>query len=254
MKSEPVHVMKGAESVFKLNKNGKGVLLLHGFTGNPSEMKYLGEKMYNAGYSISIPRYPGHGTSIYEMTETYGRDWFISAREAYLELAAYCDKIYIVGLSMGGILASLIAYEFPPDKICLISAPGSIKSRTVYLAPFAGLFKKIIFDKEKKSGINDPAALAVHISYSEGTPVNQGWELHKLIKQAMKKLPDIFVPALIMQSVNDKVIPVDSADYIFARIGSLKKEKLIFSKSNHVIPVDYDKDSAAEAIIKFLSE
>ncbi|PKL16015.1 MAG: hypothetical protein CVV49_18530 [Spirochaetae bacterium HGW-Spirochaetae-5] len=254
MKSDPVQVMKGAESVLKLRKNSAAVLLLHGFTGNPHEMKYIGEKIYQAGYSISIPRYPGHGTSIYEMIKTGGHDWFTAAREAYIELSAHSKKVYIVGLSMGGIFTALIASEFSPEKICMISALRKIKSRSIYLAPLAGLFKKIIYEPGKTSGINMPESLAVHVSYAGTTPVNQGWELHKLVKRAMKILPDIKAPALIMQSSGDNVIPSDSADYIYSRIGSSVKEKIMFSRSNHVVPVDYDRDDVAEAILNFFSE
>lgn len=254
MKITTAHIMKGAEAVFKLRENSAGVLLLHGFTGNPHEMKYIGEKIYQAGYSISIPRYPGHGTSIYEMIKTSGDDWFTAAREAYMELAAHSGKIYIVGLSMGGVFTALLAEEFSPEKICMISALRKIKSPGIYLAPLIGLFKKIIFEPGKTSGINMPEALSVHISYAGTTPVNQGWELHKLIKRAMKILPHIKTPALIIQSTGDNVIPADSADFIYSHIGSLIKKKLIFNKSNHVVTVDYDRDDAVKAILNFFSE
>jgi len=254
MKSNPVHVLKGAESVFKLRENSPAVLLLHGFTGNPHEMKYIGEKIYQAGYSISIPRYPGHGTSIDEMIKTYGHDWFTAAREAYLELAAHSEKVYIAGLSMGGLFTALLANEFSPEKICMISALRKIKSPAIYLAPIVGLIKKIIVEPGKTSGINMPESLAVHVSYAGTTPVNQGWELHKIAKRAMKILPGIKVPALIIQSSGDRVIPADSADFIYSKIGSSIKKKIIFNRSNHVIPVDYDRDDAVEAILKFFSE
>lgn len=253
MHSPSIHVMKGAESIISLKGKTAGVLLLHGFLGNPSEMKYIGAKIYQAGYSISIPRYPGHGTSIHEMTGTYGRDWYMAAREAYLELAAHCERITIVGHSMGGIFAALIASEFSPEKICLISVPVKIKGWTIYLSPCIGLIKKIIPISDEKHGINRPETRAAHVSYSEQIPVKQAWELHKLIKRAMKILPEVTAPVLIMQSAGDDVIPEDSADYIYSRIGSVKKEKILFNKSNHVISVDYDRDAAAEAIIQFLS-
>jgi carboxylesterase len=217
-------------------------------------MKYIGEKIYRAGYSISIPRYPGHGTSIYEMIKTKGDDWFTAAREAYIELAAHSKKVYIVGLSMGGVFTAMLAEEFPPEKICMISALRKIKSPAIYLAPLAGLVKKIIYEPGKTSGINKPESLAVHVSYAGTTPVNQGWELHKLVKRAMKILPEIKVPALIIQSSGDKVIPSDSADYIYSHIGSTVKEKIIFSRSNHVVTVDYDRDDVVEAILKFFSK
>lgn len=254
MKNRSVRVMKGAESVLKLRDSGEAVLLLHGFTGCPLEMKYLGEKIYNAGYSISIPRYPGHGTSIHEMICTDGKDWLTSAREAYIELASRYEKIYIAGLSMGGLLTSIIASEFSPEKICLISTLKGIKEKTIYLAPAVGLFKKILVDEEGKPGINMPESLAVHVSYAGTIPLRQTWELYKLAGRAMKLLPLIKSQALIIQSTGDKVIPPDSADYIYTHIGSEIKKKILFERSGHVITVDYDRDSVAEAVIEFFSK
>ncbi len=254
MKKIPVNIMKGAESLIKIRENSDGVLLLHGFLGNPSEMKYLGEKIFQAGYSVYIPRYPGHGTSIHEMTMTDGDDWYRTAREAYLELKNHCERVSIVGLSMGGIFASLIASEFVLEKLCLISVPRKLKSFTVYLSPLICLFKKIIFTNDDKHGINWPEARASHVTYTEGIPVRQVWELHKLIKRAMRKLSGITVPVLIIQSDGDEVIPRDSAEYICSLLGSSEKEKIIFSRSGHVVTVDYDRDDASDAVVQFLSK
>ncbi|MCU0843780.1 MAG: hypothetical protein MUC76_02505, partial [Spirochaetes bacterium] len=82
----PPSLMKGAAPVCHMGTTERGALLLHGFTGTPHEMKYLGTRLADEGFTVMIPRLPGHGTTLAEMVRTTGRDWMLAAREALIEL------------------------------------------------------------------------------------------------------------------------------------------------------------------------
>ncbi|MCP5496799.1 MAG: alpha/beta fold hydrolase [Leptospiraceae bacterium] len=243
--------MKGAESEFKYSQDQIGILLLHGFLGNPAEMKYVGEKLFEIGYTISIPRYPGHGTSLKEMIKTSTSDWVIFARESLIELQSKCKIVYIVGLSMGGLITLLLAKEFNIKKIVLMSVPTAIPSKIIYFVPFLSRFIKILPKPKSNKGINSPEARDKHVCYDDGLPVRQTWELHCLIKKTIKSLSEVYSETLIMQSTGDEVIPKNSADLLYSNLGSKKKQIIWFQKSNHVISVDYDKDQVAKEIIDF---
>lgn len=247
----PVTVMPGAESFYLKGKNGKGVLLLHGFTGNPCEMRYLGERLHAEGYTVYAPRYPGHGTNINEMLNSSAEDWMISAREAFIELSSVTDEVFVAGLSMGGLFTILIAREFEPEKIALISTPKGLENPVIYLSPVAGIFKKIITSEDSTKGINSPELRESHVCYGEGLPVKQSWQLYRYIKKAMRALPEVRSKAVILQSTGDVVIPAASADYIYDRIAAKSKKKFIFRKSNHVLINDYDREEAASIIIDY---
>ena len=240
-----------AAAYFNKNSSQTGVLLLHGFTGTPAEMKYVAEKLSQAGATVYVPRYPGHGTSLIEMANSSVDAWFTAAREALFELKAHCNNVYIAGLSMGGIFAILLAREFAIQKIALMSVPCTLKEKTIYAAPIAGLFTKILWVPNKTKGVCDEVARKEHICYDDGIPVRQSWQLFKTIKKAMRLLPQVTSDVLIIQSKNDQVIPQHSAEYIYKNLGSQQKRIVWLSKSDHAITVDYEKDIVAEHCIKF---
>jgi len=79
-----------------------GVLVLHGFTGNPVSMRPLAEACAKAGFTVELPRLPGHGTSLEDLMTTGWADWSATALASFDDLAAKCSKVAVVGLSMGG--------------------------------------------------------------------------------------------------------------------------------------------------------
>src|SRR5664280_811509 len=90
-----------------------GVLVLHGFTGNPQSMRPLAEAVAAAGYTVELPLLPGHGTAVEDLVPTRWDDWSEGAEAAYRALAARCDKVVVSGLSMGGTLTCWLAARHP---------------------------------------------------------------------------------------------------------------------------------------------
>jgi carboxylesterase len=257
MNDKELHLMPGSGMIWKMTGRGKGVLLLHGFLGTPYEMGSLAQRLSSAGFSVYAPRYPGHGTTIEEMTRTDVSLWYECAREAYLELKAQCREVYIAGLSMGSLFAILLAEEFEVPGIVLMSTPTRVTGRGLYLTPLLSLFIKVLYNSKEKMhelnrGITNPAERVKHVSYIEGLPLAQIWQLHKMTSRAMKALPRVKSAALVLQSRGDDVIPPDSLDYILSRIGSETKESLWLERSGHALTVDYEKDLVAEKVSAFL--
>ena len=248
-------ILQGAESYSNFSNKEKGVLCIHGFVGNPAEMIYFAKRLESAGFSVSVPRLPGHGTSIEDMAATTAHDWHLAAREAYLEMQARCRKVYIAGHSMGGILTILLADEFSPERIALLSTPCDVPAPAwqKYALPLYGRIFKILPNGNPTMGINWEESRRTHISYSEGIPTLKIWDLFRITKKGMKTLPQIHAPAIIMQSTGDEAIPQKSAAVIMKRIGSAIKELHMFEKSNHVMVRDFDRDAVADRVIAFFS-
>lgn len=93
-----MRIIEGAESFLLEGKNNKAVLLLHGYTGAPSEMRPLGDYLHALGYTVSCVRLPGHGTSIKDLEATTATDWYAAAEAECLELLARFDSVYVAGL------------------------------------------------------------------------------------------------------------------------------------------------------------
>ena len=256
MPAARIRVIKGAETISDISDRDRGVLLLHGFFGTPSEMRYLAKALTDAGFSVFAPRYPGHGTTIEEMSRSSVGAWYACAREAYIELSSRCREVYVAGLSMGALFTVLLAEEFSVPKIALMSTPTAVTGKGLYLTPVLGRFRKVLYNSKKtrealNKGVSNPAERARHISYVEGIPLLQVWQLHKMIKRAMKVLPRVESAALVVQSRGDDTVPPDSLDRIMRRIGSSKKESLLLERSSHAVTVDYEKDIVAERVMSF---
>ena len=105
-------VVAGAEP-FSAAGGAAGVLVLHGFTGSPHSMRPLAEAFAAAGFTVELPRLPGHGTTVEDMAGYRFDDWAAAAEAAYADLAARCGQVVVAGLSMGGTLALRLAADHP---------------------------------------------------------------------------------------------------------------------------------------------
>ncbi len=101
-------IIPGAEP-WSHTSGSHGVLVLHGFTGNPQSMRPLAEAVAAAGFTVDLPLLPGHGTAVDDMIPTRWEDWSAAAEAAYQALAERCTKVAVTGLSMGGTLSCWLA-------------------------------------------------------------------------------------------------------------------------------------------------
>ena len=109
--AEP-QVFAGAEP-FLVENGNIGVLVSHGFTGNPHSMRYLAEGLASAGFTVALPRLKGHGTTPADMAASTASDWVADLERASAWLQQRCDTLFMTGLSMGGTLTLLMAGQHP---------------------------------------------------------------------------------------------------------------------------------------------
>lgn len=128
-------IMSGAEPVYTLGNN-RGVLLLHGFTGSPYEMKELGELFQKKGFSVSIPLLAGHGTSEKDLKKCKWYDWFEDAKNALFDLRKRCKSIVVIGLSTGATLALHLAAHYQLEGLVALSPAIILKNKFTRLLPY----------------------------------------------------------------------------------------------------------------------
>jgi len=112
----------------------KACLLVHGITGTPAELRELGELLNSKGYTVLGVRLKGHGTVIEDMLDCTYRDWIASAVEGFELLRKKCSKVYVIGHSMGSLIALYIEENLKADKIVTMSPPLVVKHWTTNLA------------------------------------------------------------------------------------------------------------------------
>lgn len=229
---------------FYYNGDRTGVLLIHGFTGTPSEMQLLGEFLREKGLTVKGILLKGHGTCPEDMKKCGFRDWMRGAAEGYKSLKQECDEVFAVGLSMGGLLSLYLARNYDIKGAAVLSAPIRIHGRTAALSYLDRNFKAYILRSPEKKNINT-------ISY-ERSPLIGVHNLFKLIRYVKENLRYIEKPVLIMQSYKDRTVNPVSANIIYNNIASKDKSIIHLHKSGHIITCDKEKEQVFEEIYNFI--
>ena len=214
-----------------------GVLVLHGFTGNPSSMRPLAEFLAADGFTVSLPRLPGHGTSVADMMTTSWVDWTRAALEVYDDLAARTTRVAVVGLSMGGGLSAYVAQRRDVGAVVFINplvkppVPEMIDGLNQLIE--AGLTTiDAIGSDVKREGVSE-------LAY-DATPLACAKSLFDGISEVYDALGSIVAPSLLLSSREDHVVTADNGDDLVARVrGPI--ERVWLENSYHVATIDNDQ-------------
>jgi carboxylesterase len=235
---------------FSHSGSASGVLVLHGFTGNPQSMRTLAESHAAAGFTVDLPLLPGHGTAVEDMIPTRWPDWSAAAESAYTKLAASCDEVAVVALSMGGTLACWLAEHHPEIKGLAVVNP--------FIDPPAESFREVLrgmLDQgaDIAPGVgSDIAREGVAESAYPGTPIAAVLSLFEGIDGVAADLGRISCPVLLLSSRNDHVVPSSSGDVLEAGVAG-PVERVWLEKSYHVATLDHDADEVNSRVVSFVS-
>jgi carboxylesterase len=264
--------------VFMPGRNGKAVILIHGLTGTPAEVRFLAWFLNTHGYTVSCPRLANHGQPMHILKATRWEEFYASARQAYEELRADHQEIFVAGLSLGALLALLLADEFQTGVAgvsCLsptLFYDGWNVPWYYFLLPLASrtpLKNFTYFKEEPPYGLKSAQIRAkVHEFYEHADihtmhdvdrfgypffPVRLLAELHRLVAYLEPRLPRVQSPCQIIQARNDDVSSVKNAQRIHDRVGSARKEIVYLEDSYHVITADQERAKVAQSILDFFA-
>jgi len=226
-----------------------GVLLIHGFTGTPQEMRRLGVFLADRGWTALGIRLPGHGTRPEDLRGVTWRDWAEAVATGAKILRERCEYVFLCGLSLGGVLALYEAAHQPPDGLIVMASPYRI--RDIRLR-FLWLLKWLIPHVGKRSSeLHDPEAQAEPVSYS-WYPMTAVEEVVRAVQAAAARLHQVQCPALLIYSRSDRTVPPDQGWAVYHRLGSRDKTIHWLIHSGHVIPEDIEQEEAFEQIERFI--
>jgi carboxylesterase len=226
-------------------------LLIHGFSGSPPEMRWLGKYLAERGVRVEGVRLAGHGTQPEELNSLTWRDWLQSASEGLDRLERAGRKVVVVGFSMGSLLGVHLCAAQPEAVagLVIISPPIFFRDRRIHLIP---VVRHVIrWHKVKHPSRNtDPEAHTRYSSYRR-YPLIAVDHLLDLMRVTRKVLPGVRTPALIMHGLLDSVIHPKSARYIFNRIGSYRKELVWWQNSGHGVIFDSEREQVWRKVLQF---
>jgi carboxylesterase len=249
-----------------------GALLLHGLTGIPKEMRPIGKKLEAAGVIVRTPMLPGHGAGYKEMLETSWQDWVDGAQKEFDELAKECDRIFIAGLSMGAILAMIIASRNQKVAGLGMLSPtlkydGNGASKFSVLLPLVDMFpvlgKWCYWTEEPPYGLKDPRLQKMITRQLEKASKGEGSDyglfrtyayslrqLERMVKYCRTAAPHVKCPTLVLHSLEDSLTSEANAIEVYRMIGSRDKRMVLLSGCDHVLTLDLRKEDVANHILK----
>ncbi|MDX2201663.1 MAG: alpha/beta fold hydrolase [Hyphomicrobiaceae bacterium] len=247
-----------------------GVLLIHGLSGTPVEMRFIANGMAREGYTVSCPQLAGHCETIEQLRASSWQDWYASTERALLELSARCDQVFVAGLSMGGLLALRLA-ALHPDRVtgAMVFAP------TLWLdgwgVPWYGRLFQLVrqkwaadlmhFTERPPYGIKDHRLRAlIAEALHSGDPSKAGFfsvpggpmiELRWLVDDLRKRLADIKQPVLILHPREDDRASLANTTYLQRHLGG-RVETTILEDSYHVVTLDKQRDVVLQKSVSFV--
>jgi carboxylesterase len=247
-------VVAGAESFTLAGTNGRALLLLHGSGDSPQTLRYMGERLNAAGYTVYAPLLPGHGRSPRDFARVSASDYTTAARAALDMLRGRYAWIGVGGLSMGGALAAQLAADAADVRVLLLLAPylaaPSPVAWATRTAPLWGLVQPYVNARGALS-VHDPVARAASYAYGVVAP-NALRALLETASLGRAALAQVAVPTLVVNSHADNRIPESVATAATATLRA-PTERHWVTGCGHVITVDYCKDVVAELVLAFLA-
>ncbi|MBW3662117.1 MAG: alpha/beta fold hydrolase [Actinobacteria bacterium] len=251
-------VMDGAEAWSSPGKGDTaqtGVVVVHGLTGNPHSTRPIGELLADDGYAIEVVRLPGHGTHWKDMAATRYLDWRGEAERVTDELKGRCDRVVLVGLSMGGTIALDIASRKPEGIAGVVAINAQLLDPDQFLAKLSPILQHVVpavkrdlaglpSDDIAKPGGDERAYAMVPSKAARSLVV----ELPRIRAQLM----DLEMPILVAYSPQDHTVPAKNSLAIKRLASRADVTELELARSYHVATLDWDRDLLEQAILDFV--
>jgi carboxylesterase len=215
----------------------------------------MGEFLNQQGYTCLGIRLAGHATDPADMIRSNWTDWTASVEDGFHLLQGVTDNIFLVGLSMGGILSLLMSTRLDVKGVVAISTPYKLPDDP-RLRHIDWIAKMIPYmpksDEEPGASWFDKDAWKEHISYPQN-PVRSIGQLNQLLGVMRAALPDVRVPVLLIHSKDDHYVLPESIESIYADLVNVTdKTKLYITGSGHVVTRDAARQQAFEYALEFI--
>lgn len=231
--------------------NNIGCLLIHGFTSTPAVMYPLAQVLKKEGYTVKAVLLSGHGTKPEDLLDVSYMNWYDDVEKAYEELLYECEEVIVIGHSMGGLLALMLASRYNIGKlICLACA---LKPNNKWVK-YTGILKYLKKYTAWKSSNNESIEQSQYNLAYKTFPVHAVHQLHLTTKVANDCLKKVKSNTLIIQDKYDKQVKREAAEIIYNNIGSEEKELVWLENATHSLTIGPKKEEVFEAILNFIKK
>jgi len=256
---------------FVLGNGPVAVLLIHGLTGTPTELRRVAMGLAKAGCTVYVPTLAGHCGNNDDLQATGWRDWYESARQTFVGIRRRHSQVFVGGLSMGAVLSMYLAAEHPGQVAGLLLYSTTLRydgwnmPKVAVLTPLLMAIPfgvhlcrfnekspygikderlRAIVERQMKAGESSDAGLLT----MSGTSVR---ELHRLVAAVKKRMPRITTETLVLHSREDDITSRWNADYVERKLGG-PVVKILLDDCYHMITVDRQYRRVVELSVDFI--
>ena len=242
-------------NVYQFNPDCQdGIYIIHGFTNTTYETRDLAEYLGNQGFYTHAINLPGHGTTPEDCNRVKFSDWIEYTEQGVADMTSRCDNIYVIGISMGSVLALHLSSIFPLNGAVFASTVLKFKDyfSTRILTP---LFHRLVpFREKRKSYPKDVRDKYNYFGY-QVWPMSAVNEMRKLTNHVKKNLPAVKCPAMVIHSTKDMLSLPANISLVYDNISSEIKEKVIVEQASHNLFVSNpDQDLIFKKITSFFNQ
>ncbi len=237
---------KRTGDAFELHGDDRGILLLHGFSGSPDEVRDLGARLHAEGYSVIAPALPGHSGDVRELDRITADDYLDWALARFEAMEREYRTVHVVGFSMGGALGLHIAQHKRPATVVTINTPVRMPTHV-----FRGVHLVARHRAQTHLPVNPNAYFGV-IGYPT-VPASAVATFLGVLARVREGLADVHTPLLVMHSARDLTVPPANAALIDASVGSRDRNVLVFREGQHLMTVGRWLDVIEPHISGFLA-
>lgn len=245
-----VSVIPNGEEIH-LSGGSVAVLMIHGFTGSPVSVKPWAQELHNQGFTVLVPRLPGHATTWEEMNRTKWQDWYQEVDAAFNRLKKSHQRVFVAGFSMGGSLAIRLATIRGREIEGMILVNPAVQDNRPVMKLVPAL--KYLIPSIAGRGTDVAAPNPPKHSYGR-TPLHALHSLQKLWKIVQRDLYLVDVPLMVGYSINDHVVDPKNSELVIDNVSSVDIREVIFERSFHNVALDYDLDLLVEESGNFIRD
>ena len=230
---------------------GVGVVLVHGLTAAPTEVKPVAAFLHDRepSFTLSCPLLPGHGRSPAVLARTEPRSWLQVVNAEVDRLNTRCRTVSVVGVSMGAMLAAAVALAGKSVGSIVMLAPVFALSpgKALYVRLLRGI---VPYAKKSRRSLENHRAKRL-FSYDR-YPLVSLHHLHVFGTGIRRRLGELRIPVLVACGRRDPYVDFSSTKSLCASLGPPEAEFVDCPDSGHVLPHEPDAAMLFDRMLRFL--